>query len=241
MKPMIGIAVMGLVALGLLASADADGGAEPSPADRTRKADDVGYVDADGDGANDRFRDADGDGVCDVTGVAYGRRFPFVDGDGDGLNDRFRDADGDGVNDLDGNWLDADADGVCDNVLDADGDGHNDITGEPYDEDLGGRRFGHIDEARGERAGLFVDEDGDGMHDGWSPGAGPMSMDMFIDEDGDGIADGRTVRGRLGPTWSTELLPGRRGRGMPRGEAAGADEEADETRRDRRGSQRRRE
>ncbi|MHB0858730.1 MAG: hypothetical protein ACYC5M_14330 [Anaerolineae bacterium] len=36
-----------------------------------------GFVDADGDGVNDRFVDADGDGVCDA----------FVDEDGDGVCD----------------------------------------------------------------------------------------------------------------------------------------------------------
>jgi len=239
MKVMVSIAVASLMALGFPVDSDADGETDSAPADGGQEVADVGYVDADGDGANDRFRDSDGDGICDVTGLEYRHHFPFIDRDGDGLNDRFRDADGDGVNDLGGIWMDVDADGICDNVLDADGDGHNDITGEPYGRDLGGHRFGRIDETRGEQATRFVDEDEDGMHDAWSRGAGMMEMDVFIDEDGDGIADGRTVRGRLGAGWETEPMLGRRGRGTPRAEMAGEDEEAGQTRR-RRGSKRER-
>ena len=241
MKVMVSIALASLMALGLPAKSDADTEADSAPADGGQEVAGVGYVDADGDGANDRFRDSDGDGVCDVTGLEYRHQFSFSDRDGDGLNDHFRDADGDGVNDLGGTWMDVDADGVCDNVLDADGDGHNDITGEPYDRDLGGHRFGRIDETRGEQAALFVDEDADGMHDAWSRGAGPVEMDVFIDEDGDGIADGRTVRGRLGAGWETEPMSGRRGHGPPRAEMAGEDEEAGQTRHRRRGSERERE
>ncbi|MCY3667809.1 MAG: hypothetical protein OXH81_19275, partial [Gemmatimonadetes bacterium] len=45
----------------------------------------VGYVDADRDGINDRFRDQDGDGVNDLNGQPYPHHFPFLDEDEDGV------------------------------------------------------------------------------------------------------------------------------------------------------------
>ncbi|MDA0334332.1 MAG: hypothetical protein O2782_04120 [bacterium] len=177
----------------------------------------IGYVDADGDGRNDRFRDADGDGRNDVTQQTYTHHFPFDDADGDGRNDHFRDADGDGINDLDGRTLDADADGVCDNVLDADADGRNDITGVEVRDGLDGWRFGRIDEGAGMEVTRFMDRDGDGMHDLWADNGRRGAVDLFIDEDGDGIADGRALRGGMDALdgLGTLRLHGRR---MPRDE-----------------------
>lgn len=185
----------------------ADEGTTPAaetPAPQQERA--IGYVDADRDGVNDRFRDADGDGRNDVDGKAYAHRFRTVDSDGDGVNDLFADADGDGVNDLSAQMVDVDQDGVCDNVVDADGDDINDITAEPYDGELGGWRRGRIAEESARVAAEFVDEDGDGLHDPWAAGGASGRMDLFIDEDGDGIADGRAVRGRHGQTVDHPLL-----------------------------------
>ena len=160
----------------------------------------IGYVDADRDGVNDRFRDANGDGINDLTDQPYPHHFPFLDADDDGINDRFRDADGDGVNDLDGRFRDADDDGFIDNVIDFNGDRLNDITGEKYGpHGLLGYRFGRILEERRQRVKHFRDADGDGMHD-------PLKrlhqrlrsldrrIDFFLDEDGDGIDDARLLR-----------------------------------------------
>lgn len=157
----------------------------------------VGYIDADGDGRNDRFRDADGDGRNDVTDAPYAHHFTFEDADGDGVNDRFRDADGDGINDVDGRVIDVDEDGICDNVLDADGDGRNDITGVEVGQALQGWRYGRVDEDAGLQIDRFLDHDGDGMHDPWASADHRRPMDLFIDEDGDGIADGRAIRGGM--------------------------------------------
>ena len=66
MRPMIGLAAVGLV----------DGGPEPTV---------VGYMDPDGDGANDRFRDADGD-LC-TRNRGHGRHtLGADDGAGGGMN-----------------------------------------------------------------------------------------------------------------------------------------------------------
>jgi hypothetical protein len=157
----------------------------------------VGFVDADRDGLNDRFRDADGDGVCDVTGRAYLRRFAVVDADGDGLNDVFIDGDGNGVNDLDDTWADADGDRVCDNVLDADGDGRNDITGEAYGDGAGGWGLWRAKQ-RAARDVAGDQQDGDRAQGVSAEPETAAGMDVFVDSDGDGIADGRTVRGRQG-------------------------------------------
>ena len=166
-------------------------GASPAPV--------VGYVDADGDGVNDRFRDADGDGVNDRNGQPYPHHFPFLDADGDGVNDRFRDADGDGVNDRDGRYRDADDDGFIDNVVDFNGDRLNDITGAQYGpHGLMGYRFGRIVEERRHQVKQFRDADGDGMHDPLKRlhqrlHALKRRMDFFLDEDGDGIDDARLL------------------------------------------------
>jgi len=124
---------------------------------------DRGFVDADGDGVNDRYGQTDGTQMLDGAGSGYAHG--FVDTDGDGVNDRlterdgtqlldgsgnghaygFVDADGDSVNDrVDGmpdfdgdNFVDLDGDGVCDNC-DADcepGTGKNAVR-------LGGGRGG---------------------------------------------------------------------------------------------------
>lgn len=108
----------------------------------------VGFVDADNDGVNDRFTDADGDGVNDIDGRAS-------DEDADGIPDNVVDADGDGRNDITGlryshrtlmggrfgridesrhhrpPFIDEDGDGLpdrrpADRFIDADGDGISD-------------------------------------------------------------------------------------------------------------------
>ena len=65
----------------------------------------VGFIDADGDGYNDNAADHDGDGIPngmddDYTGAKNRRgnhSKGFVDLDGDGINDNALDADGDGI------------------------------------------------------------------------------------------------------------------------------------------------
>ncbi|MDZ7333056.1 MAG: hypothetical protein ONB31_13865 [candidate division KSB1 bacterium] len=64
----------------------------------------AGFVDANGDGYNDKAPDADGDGIPNGLDPDYkplnpdrGKRFGFVDQNGDGINDRIQDADGDGI------------------------------------------------------------------------------------------------------------------------------------------------
>lgn len=188
----------------------------------------VGYIDADSDGRNDRFRDADGDGRNDVTGRAYAHHFAVADEDGDGINDTFRDVDGDGINDLDGRVVDVDEDGICDNVIDADGDGRNDITGVEVHDLLAGWRYGRIDEGTGMEVARFVDRDGDGMHDFWADHDRLEALDLFIDEDGDGIADGRTLRGGMDALHGLGTLRVR-GTRMPRDEVPrhGGDDDDD--------------
>ena len=184
--------LLAFAASALLACFAAAQSAPPAPV--------IGYVDADRDGVNDRFRDANGDGINDLTDQPYPHHFPFLDDDKDGVNDRFRDTDGDGVNDLDGRFRDDDDDGFIDNVIDFNGDRLNDITGEKYGpHGLLGYRFGRILEERRQRVKHFRDADGDGMHD-------PLKrlhqrlrsldrrIDFFLDEDGDGIDDARLLR-----------------------------------------------
>jgi len=65
----------------------------------------VGFIDADGDGYNDNAADHDGDGIPngmddDYTGAKNRRGNSsrgFVDENGDGINDNALDADGDGI------------------------------------------------------------------------------------------------------------------------------------------------
>ena len=146
----------------------------------------AGWIDQDGDGRHDLFRDADGDGRNDVDAQSYAHLFAWSDTDGDRLNDRYRDADGDGVNDLLTDFRDDNGDGRDDNVLDVDGDGRNDITGLAYERgDLHGDRFGFVREGA-----AWVDEDGDGFPDE-AVGPGRQGReDRFLDRDGDGMADG---------------------------------------------------
>jgi len=69
------------------------------------KTNQVGFVDADGDGYNDNAADHDGDGIPngmdeDYTGAKNrrgGRTMGFVDANGDGINDNAMDHDGDGI------------------------------------------------------------------------------------------------------------------------------------------------
>lgn len=134
-----------------------------------------GFLDADRDGLNDRFRDANGDGIDDVSGNPYPHKFKYEDKDGDRRNDLFRDEDGDGVNDLAGTKP-----GVL-LVLDHEGKKVNDITGARYTRTkLYGDAFGRIKEDAA-LARSFVDRDMDGIND------------VFVDKDGDGICDGRAL------------------------------------------------
>ena len=190
--------VIAIVASALLAcSVHAQSG---PPEESASPAPIIGYVDADRDGVNDRFRDQDGDGVNDLDGKPYPHHFPFLDEDEDGVNDRFRDQDGDGVNDLDGRFRDADDDGFIDNVVDFNGDRLNDITGAKYGpHGLLGYRFGRVFEERRHQVKQFRDADGDGMHDPLKRlhqrlRAQKRRMDFFLDEDGDGIDDARLLR-----------------------------------------------
>ncbi|RMF70163.1 MAG: hypothetical protein D6743_00730, partial [Calditrichaeota bacterium] len=47
----------------------------------------LGFIDKNGDGINDVFRDADGDGRNDVDGKAYPHAFGFKDKNKDKIND----------------------------------------------------------------------------------------------------------------------------------------------------------
>lgn len=146
-----------------------------------------GWLDSDGDGRHDLYRDADGDGVNDASGLPYAHRFAWLDDDGDRANDLWRDADGDGVNDLETSFRDRDGDGRDDNVLDEDADGANDVTGRAYGRnDLHGEQFGFVVDGL-----AWVDEDGDGFADDAAGAAGGRRgrQDRFIDSDGDGMAD----------------------------------------------------
>lgn len=144
----------------------------------------AGWLDSDGDGRHDRFRDANGDGINEVTGLAYAHRFAWADRDQDRLNDLFRDADGDGVNDLARKGESRPTD-----VLDVDGDGRNDVTGIEYTPTaLHGERFGCVQEGAG--GVVWVDEDGDGFPDKPAASGRGGREDRFIDRDGDGLADG---------------------------------------------------
>lgn len=202
----------------LLITAVVTGAQPPAATSESSAPDVIGYIDADRDGINDRFRDGNGDGINDVSSLAYPHWFLFEDEDGDGVNDRYVDRDGDGVNDLDGNYVDRNEDGYCDNVIDHDADGRNDITGLAYTQrSLGGYRFGRVLEELRRVPPHFRDEDGDGMHDVLRGFHQEMQMrlehgrDLFLDEDGDGIHDGRQLR-RPPPR---PLMEGKRG-GMRR-------------------------
>ncbi len=113
-------------------------------ADSTAAAHGPGFIDADGDGVNDRARDDDGDGIPNGRDPDFdrqgrgGRGQGFIDADGDGINDMRQDADGDGiVNGMDSDYLrggrgpagrgmgfvDTNADGINDLIQDSDGDG----------------------------------------------------------------------------------------------------------------------
>jgi len=175
----------------------------------------IGFVDRDRDGRNDLFRDENGDGINDVTGKPYPHRFKFEDKNGDKINDIFVDSDGDGVNDRGTKFVDRDRDGLNDNVIDYNRDGVNDITGLKYGRDsLNGYRFGFVDEEHGIHHRKFIDEDGDGMHDGYRSGRLRDSrFDYFIDRDGDGICDGRGFRRRWGHRGAGGHTGGGTGRG----------------------------
>lgn len=165
----------------------------------------AGYVDDDGDGANDLCTDSNGDGICDPGGLYAGCPYVtdcgFADADGDGINDRFVDADGDGRNDLTGRpyghgfgWVDDDGDGTNDIFRDADGDGICDVNGMPFR-----HPFGYTDEDRDGRNDGFRDGDGDVVNDvtgegyvampGWRDANDDDKNDRFRDANGDGIMD----------------------------------------------------
>ncbi len=211
---------------GVSAAAEPGASAETAPSPVQLK--DVGFVDDDLDGVNDRFCDADGDGVDDVGGLPYVHRFAYRDRNGDERNDLFQDADGDGENDLAaalhasqaggeaGGGSDGEADrGAVVDVIDGDADGINDILG---DHGISGADIGFFDESTGKRVS-FVDADGDGLNDVlWQrqpsgeastgsrrPGPG------FVDQDLDGIQDGRMLHGSSGGARGSE--GGNRNRG----------------------------
>lgn len=185
-----------LLALASLAAAQPDT-APAGAATADGKTGFPGFVDANRDGINDRFRDSDGDGRDEVSGKPYAHRFLFADRNKDGINDLFVDGDGDGVNDLDAECGQS-ADGGCANVVDQDRDGVNDITGLRYTRtSLRGYRYGRVAEELRQPLPRFVDQDGDGMNDLLRRFFSRMeledrpSFDRFIDEDGDGINDNR--------------------------------------------------
>lgn len=169
---------------------------------RTKKTAFIGFVDANGDGINDRFADADGDGKNDITGKPYAHHFKFEDQNKDRVNDLWVDQDGDGVNDL-MSLLDRKRRKQREhNIVDADGDGRNDITGFAYDakkRKWHGERFGYWDEQKGIVRGKLLDENANGLDDRfedfrnkWMGGTHSRgAQDFFIDEDGDGVCDGR--------------------------------------------------
>jgi hypothetical protein len=190
-----------LMALWLLASLAVAQPSVPLPAFRQEPSDKkeafLGFVDADRDGINDRFRDSDGDGRNDVNGRVYAHRFAFADQNKDRINDLFVDRDGDGVNDLNAECGQSE-DGGCANVVDQDRNGVNDISGLRYTRtSLRGYRYGRIAEELRQPLPRFVDQDGDGMNDliqrffNRMEMEGPPPFDRFIDEDGDGINDNR--------------------------------------------------
>ena len=169
----------------------------PKPAEKS-----IGFVDADGDGVNDRFVDADGDGKNDENGKAYPHRFKFKDKNKDGINDLWIDQDGDGVNDLSPDLKGKARQERHRNVLDVDEDGHNDVTGERYDSkkhEWHGERWGFWNEHKGTTRGRMVDENANGIDDRIEGRRGGRHRsleksnrrDVFVDEDGDGICDGR--------------------------------------------------
>ncbi len=210
-------ALTALLAMGSLAAAQP---ATPpaAPEGGSGKREFLGFVDADRDGINDRFRDADGNGRDDVSGKTYAHRFAFADRDLDGINDLFVDRDGDGVNDLDAECGQG-ADGGCANVVDQDRNGVNDITGLRYTRtSLRGYRYGRIAEELRQPLPRFVDQDGDGMNDLLRRFFNRMEMedrpsfDRFIDEDGDGINDNRP---HPRPFDRGEMHPGPRGPRRP--------------------------
>jgi hypothetical protein len=67
-----------------------------------------GFVDADGDGVNDRFVDADGDGVCDNVGLGYGQAGADAPrGQAAGTMER-------GYGTQGANFIDENGNGICD-------------------------------------------------------------------------------------------------------------------------------
>jgi len=130
---------------------------------------DRGFVDADGDGVNDRYGQTDGTQM--LEGAGSGHAYGFVDENGDGVNDRLTERDGTQM--LDGTgyahgFVDADADGVCDrggrnaqgdgmpdldgeNFVDANNDGVCDNCGDGDCEPGTGENAGRLSEGRGDR------------------------------------------------------------------------------------------
>lgn len=165
--------------------------------EESKKVQFLGWLDENGDGINDKFRDANGDGINDITNEKYPHKFQFVDKNGDGINDIFIDFDGDGVNDLNTSFIDNNKDGVNDNILDYNKDGINDITGLKYKkDDIMGYRYGIVEEEVKRTHKKFIDKNKDGMHDliarsRFFDEDGDGINDRFIDKDGDGICDGR--------------------------------------------------
>ena len=149
--------VIAIAASALLAcSANAQSGPES-----TSPAPIVGYVDADRDGVNDRFRDQDGDGVNDLDGR-------FRDADDDGFIDNVVDFNGDRLNDITGakygphgllgyrfGRIFEERRHQVKQFRDADGDGMHDPL----------KRLHQRLHAQKRRMDFFLDEDGDGIDD----------------------------------------------------------------------------
>ena len=99
------ISIISLVLLLLAGSLFAQDNPAEKNQHRKGKLNQVGFVDADGDGYNDNAADHDGDGIPngmdeDYTGAKNrrgGRTMGFVDANGDGINDNALDHDGDGI------------------------------------------------------------------------------------------------------------------------------------------------
>ena len=99
------ITILSLALLFLVSNIFAQDNTGSKKQNRKGQTNQVGFVDADGDGYNDNAADHDGDGIPngmddDYTGAknrkGNGSR-GFVDADGDGINDNAQDADGDGI------------------------------------------------------------------------------------------------------------------------------------------------
>ncbi|MEX2257350.1 MAG: outer membrane beta-barrel protein, partial [Woeseia sp.] len=138
--------------------------------------------DTDGDGIPNAWDlDSDNDGIADLVEAGG------ADSDGDGKFDEATDTDGNGLADS----LEAQLGGVPLNVRDTDGDGQPDHADTDSDGDgitdlveIGGTDTdgdGQVDD--------FVDEDGNGLHDGADGSRSGGQPAVIKDSDGDGVPD----------------------------------------------------